>query len=89
MITKSDLIADLGSVSAVARIAGCTKQAVSQWQEKVPVRSAILIARNSKNVTVHDLRPDIFGPAPAERDAAKVSARQLSRLGIAGMEGEE
>ena len=21
-------------------------------------------------VTVHDLRPDIFGPAPAERDAA-------------------
>lgn len=71
MITKSDLIAYLGSVTAVARMAGCTKQAVSQWTEKVPVRSAIVIARNSKTpISVHDLRPDVFGPPQATPDRA-------------------
>lgn len=64
MITKTTLIAELGSAAAVAEAAGCTRQAVSQWPERVPVRSAIALSRSGR-WSLNDLRPDVFGdPAP-------------------------
>lgn len=63
MVTKQKLIAAMGSVSSVARAAGVSRQAVWQWSEKVPVNSCRAIERNT-SFTVHDLRPDVFGPAP-------------------------
>ena len=68
MITKSDIIAALGSVTALADEANCSKQAVSQWGETVPLRSAVNISRKGR-WSVHDLRPDIFGEAPTEQAA--------------------
>jgi hypothetical protein len=64
MITKSDLMATLGTLAAVAKEADCTKQAVAQWSERIPLRSAVCIARKGR-WTLHELRPDLFGPPPA------------------------
>ena len=61
MITKSDLIAELGSASAVAEAAGCTKQAVSQWPEQIPLGSAAKLAKTGR-WAIHELRPDMFCP---------------------------
>ena len=67
MITKSQLIHALGSAAALGRMAEVTRQAVVQWGEKIPVTRCRTIERNSENRwTVHDLRPDIFGPALVE-----------------------
>ena len=64
MITKSDLMATLGTLAAVAKEADCSTQAVAQWSERIPLRSAVCIARKGR-WTLHELRPDRFGPAPA------------------------
>ncbi|MBV5308174.1 Cro/CI family transcriptional regulator [Chromatium okenii] len=61
MITKSILLSELGSLAAIAEKAGCSKQAVSQWKEKIPLRSAINLSLKGK-WSIYDLRPDIFGP---------------------------
>lgn len=63
MITKSDLIEALGTLAAVAREADCSKQAVAQWSERIPLRSAVCIARKGR-WSLAELRPDLFGPAP-------------------------
>jgi DNA-binding transcriptional regulator YdaS (Cro superfamily) len=65
MITKTILIRQLGSAAALAKAAQVTRQAVFQWPDKVPVeRCRAIEAATEGKVTVHDLRPDIFGPAP-------------------------
>ena len=56
MITKSDLMATLGTLAAVAKEADCTKQAVAQWSERIPLRCAVCIARKGR-WTLHELRP--------------------------------
>lgn len=48
MITKPDLLAELGTLVAVAQAADCTKQAVAQWSERIPLRSAVCIARKGR-----------------------------------------
>lgn len=67
MITKADLIEALGSGAALAKAAGCTRQAVNQWPEAVPIRSAIQIAKGGR-WSLSDLRPDVFGPSAAHPD---------------------
>lgn len=59
MITKSDLVRELGSASALAAAAGVSKQAVSQWGEQVPLESAIRLAQTGR-WSLQDLRPDKF-----------------------------
>lgn len=69
MNTKA-IIAKLGGPARVAQMAGdITSQAVSQWRQ-IPASRCRRIAAASKGaVTVHDLRPDIYGPAPTPPDA--------------------
>lgn len=53
-----------GPAKVAAMVGGITSQAVSQWSV-IPVHRCRAIERATEGaVTVHDLRPDIFGPAP-------------------------
>ena len=51
-----------GSLKKVAERLGITSQAISQW-DKIPPRHVLSIEALS-GVSRHDLRPDIYGPAP-------------------------
>ena len=54
----------------LAKLLGVTESAVSQWK-KVPYQRAIEIEEKTEGrVTRHDIRPDVFGPAPKKRRAA-------------------
>lgn len=56
-----------GGQAALARELKITPQAVNQWvtgRRPVPARLALRIEELT-GVTRHDLRPDIFGDAPA------------------------
>lgn len=56
--------ASVGGPTALAReLGGITSQAVSLWR-KVPVERVIDVERVT-GISRHDLRPDIFGPAPS------------------------
>lgn len=58
-----------GGPSALARaIGGITPQAVSQWGKVPPDR--VLDVERVTGVSRHELRPDIFGPAPSNEAAA-------------------
>ena len=70
----SAFIRDYGG-AALADQLGVTPGAVSSWRHgryRVPgVRCRDIERLSGGRVTVHDLRPDIFGPAPtAPREAA-------------------
>jgi len=56
----------IGSQEKLAAALGVTPMAVSQWRRRgVPAERCHAIAHASGGaVTVHDLRPDVFGPAP-------------------------
>lgn len=54
--------AALGSRKALADALGISAAAVSQW-EKVPAGRVLQIEALTR-VSRHELRPDIFGPAP-------------------------
>lgn len=57
-----------GGPSALARdIGGITPQAISQWK-KVPAERVLDVER-AIGISRHDLRPDIFGPAPKTGEA--------------------
>lgn len=58
------LISDLGGPVRVAGELRITSQAVSQWGV-VPAKHCRKLSELSGGLySVHDLRPDIFGPAP-------------------------
>ena len=61
-----------GGVSALATALDVKAPTVHQWKSgdrKVSPRLALAISQKWPDlVTVHDLRPDIFGPAPANSD---------------------
>jgi DNA-binding transcriptional regulator YdaS (Cro superfamily) len=63
-----------GGISALAARLGVKPPTVHQWKKgdrKVSPRLALLIAREwPDEATVHDLRPDIFGPARTDEQAA-------------------
>ena len=68
------VIDEAGGVSALAAELHVKPPTVHQWKNgdrKVSPRLAIAISQKwPKLVTVHDLRPDIFGEAPAEQKRA-------------------
>ena len=57
--------------SELAKALGVSKQAVSHWRTgryRVPAEHCRKIeCLTGGQVTVHDLRPDVFGPAPTDR----------------------
>jgi DNA-binding transcriptional regulator YdaS (Cro superfamily) len=54
-----------GTNTQLARLLGITPSAISQWV-RVPYRRALQIeARTGGRVTREELRPDVFGAAPA------------------------
>lgn len=55
---KQDAISHFGSKAAVARAAGISKQAVSQWGDFVPPRIAELLAEISAGKLIYD--PDVY-----------------------------
>lgn len=62
-------ISAAGGVSALANRLGVKSPTVSQWRHgvrPVPPRLAIQI-ESITGVSRHDLRPDVFGPAPAKK----------------------
>jgi len=52
----------LGGLSKVARECGLKPQSVAQWR-RVPAHHVLRI-ESAFGVSRHELRPDIFGPAP-------------------------
>ena len=60
-MTKTELINLVGSGNELARLAGVTKQAVSQWNEQIPPLRAVAIEIATRGqITAHSIRPDYF-----------------------------
>lgn len=57
-----------GGTQRLANAIGVSSQAVSQWH-RCPTSRALAVERVT-GISRHVLRPDVFGPAPAEGDAA-------------------
>ena len=56
-----------GSQTALARLLGVSQMAVSRWSRGVsqlPPEHVLTVERET-GISRHDLRPDVFGPAPA------------------------
>ena len=60
-MTKNELIQELGSTADLARAAGVSPQAVSQWagESMIPLASAVRVAKSTGH-KLHQLRPDLF-----------------------------
>ena len=58
----------VGTQEKLAKALGLQPMAVSQWRKRrVPAEHCRAVAELSLGaVSVHDLRPDVFGPAPRE-----------------------
>ncbi|MCE7031763.1 helix-turn-helix domain-containing protein [Lysobacter sp. GX 14042] len=71
--TVERVIEEAGGVSALASKLGVKPPTVYQWKSgdrKVSPRLAIAMSKKFPGIaSVHDLRPDVFGPEP-ERSAA-------------------
>lgn len=63
--------AKAGSEAKLAELVGKTRSHVSKWKErrKLPAEFVIQIEA-ATGVSRHRLRPDVFGPAPQEGQAA-------------------
>lgn len=64
----------VGSQQKLAEAADCSQQQISYLLKRAPsisVEMALKLERaTSGGISRHDLRPDIFGPAPAQEPAA-------------------
>lgn len=59
-------------VQGLADLVGENQSTVSMWITRGQVASTkTLIVSEKTGVSVHDLRPDIYGPAPAKRRTTK------------------
>ena len=67
-------IGEAGGTAALARTINVTPQAISQW-DRVPAERVLAVEQASGGkVTRHELRPDLYPPAPGERTTAAVAA---------------
>lgn len=69
MSTLSKIIAMYPSRAKAAKAFGVTGEALRKWEmSNIPPgrchQAVSLAAQNGLVITVHDLRPDFFGPAP-------------------------
>jgi DNA-binding transcriptional regulator YdaS (Cro superfamily) len=60
----ADAIEKAGNASELSRRLNVTPQAVGQWTVCPALR--VLDVERITGVSRHDLRPDVYGPAPAE-----------------------
>ncbi|WP_202842033.1 transcriptional regulator [Luteimonas saliphila] len=65
-------IAAVGTQQALADALGIRSPSITEWKNRaVPAERCRAIEQaTGGQVTVHDLRPDVFGPAPAANDQA-------------------
>jgi hypothetical protein len=57
------------SFAAIARVCGVTREAARKW-ERIPAEHCLAIqAATGGQVSVHELRPDVFGRAQENRAA--------------------
>ncbi|HGM5043047.1 helix-turn-helix domain-containing protein [Stenotrophomonas pavanii] len=61
----------LGGPAHIGRVCGVSSQAVSQWK-RVPAEYVLTI-EEATGVSRHDLRPDVFGPAPKKKGARRAA----------------
>lgn len=69
----SKAIKRVGGVSKMAARLGLRQNVVGNWKlrKKVPAQHCAAVSAATEGVvTVHDLRPDVFGPAPKRKRAA-------------------
>ncbi|MBK1699765.1 transcriptional regulator [Thiococcus pfennigii] len=66
-------------LSVLAGRCGVTYQAVRKWERKrIPAERCRAVEEATGGaVTVHDLRPDIFGPPPRQPESAE-AAREVA-----------
>ena len=57
-----------GGPSALSRQIGISAQAISQWDRVPPAR--VLDVERITGISRHDLRPDIYGPAPHPQEGS-------------------
>lgn len=69
MVIAQQAVRAAGGCVRVAKLVGLTKQAVSAWRRVPPEHCRVVAAATKGKFSVHDLRPDVFGPA-LDRDAA-------------------
>lgn len=61
-------ISNIGGLTPLGKALGITIQSISGW-DRVPAERAIAVEA-ATGVSRHDLRPDVFGPAPKKTRAA-------------------
>lgn len=61
-------IAKVGGPVALAKILGISSQAIAQW--RLAPASRVLLIEEASQISRHQLRPDIFGPAPQSEKVA-------------------
>jgi DNA-binding transcriptional regulator YdaS (Cro superfamily) len=63
-------VRDAGSQSAFGRLVGKRQSTIREWllADKVPPES-VLKVEEATGISRHRLRPDVYGPEPAERAA--------------------
>lgn len=63
-------VKNVGGQRAMARLLGCTQQAVGNWIAKgrLPAERVVAVEVVS-GVPRHQLRPDLFAPAPRNAEA--------------------
>jgi DNA-binding transcriptional regulator YdaS (Cro superfamily) len=66
-ILRQHLKAERGRLTQLAAALGIYPSAILQW-EKVPAERVPAVA-DATGLSRHDLRPDIFGPAPKTKRA--------------------
>lgn len=69
----SQAISIVGGNSALARILGITREAVSQWDRCPAERVQAVAAATDNRITPEQLRPDIFTPSPVPPKAGEAS----------------
>lgn len=71
MTSLDRAVAAAGSQRALALALGIKSPSISGWYERgrIPVERCAAIEA-ATGVSRHDLRPDVFGPAPPGREAA-------------------
>lgn len=78
MKTIADAVNAVGGQVALAKQLGVNPSLISQWvtgRLKVAARHCLSIeSATSGAVTRYDIRPDVFGPAPANEDSPGTEA---------------
>lgn len=68
-MTFSELLSKRGEATRIGRGLGISHSAVQQWLHKGVPAERVLDVERLTGISRHELRPDVFGPAPADGQA--------------------